>query len=96
MSGIADKLVTMLAEQGVELPDIEWKVRRCMPSRAGKSCGAWLWHLWPVDVGRYIHEAHHGTRIGSIYAAKECAKGFTLHRSPWATEIELYPKEETP
>lgn len=94
MSGIADKLVPMLREHGVELPDIEWKVRRCMPSRAGKSCGAWLWHLWPVDIQRHIMEAHHGTRIGSTYPAKECAKGFTVFQSLSSVELELFPKEE--
>lgn len=93
MAGLADKIVSILAEQGVTLPDVEWKIQRCRPSANQRSCGAWSWHLWPVFMPRDIGVASEGLKIGSIYPASLCVRrGFSLYDSR-SGDTELFPNE---
>ena len=94
MAGLADSIVAMLADQGIHLPDIEWKIERCRPSADQRSCGAWSWHLWPQFMPRDIGVASEGMKIGSTYPASLCVRrGFSLYVARWG-DTELYPNEE--
>lgn len=93
MTPLAKKLTDMLREAGADLPAIEWKVRRLMPSRNQRDAGAWLWTLYPVNSSD-LKLASFGLRIGSFYTATHCVKSGIEIDQTRSGDIEVFPLRE--